>query len=393
MFRKLLGVLFCGMLLWGFSVQAETPPQDRFLKIGDSFAYTSFARFAGPYKNGWQMAVDEINESGGVCFDNSDCLKIEVISVDHGDSPEQGVRMVEGLVERDNVDVLAGTVLTNVTNAIGSYAGQKQIPIFTVWSSVLAEKGPQNDYMFSMMPVEPHSMAAAELAADMPIKKWATIGPDIAWGRTGNALFKKHLKALRPDVEFVAEQWPALMKFNATAEFSALRQAEPAGIFSTLFGTDLFSFIREGNRLNFFEGKTVIATELTQRAHMNVIGEDIVQGDFYGTGYPAEGIKSDTHKKFYDDYLTRYGEPPELYSLAGYNIYKVIADAVRRAGSTDKNVIRDALRDANIETPMGDLKIFPSNHRADFGVWLGHVNNGDMQSWDYYPAHKYIGKQ
>jgi len=242
-----------------------------------------------------------------------------------------------------------------------------------------------------MMPVEPHSLASADLAATLPIKKWALIGPDIAWGRTGNALFKERLKQLRPDVEFVAEQWPPLMKFDQAAEFAALRQAAPEGIFSTLFGTDFFAFVREGNRLGFFDGKTMIATEAGQKAHLDVIGPAMTQGAWYGTGYPAAGIETPQHKTFYSRYKERFGEEPELYSLAAYNIYTGLAAAFQKAGSTGKKAVRGALKGMTIDSPMGPVRILPHNHRADFGVWLGPIINAQEKDTVYYDAARYIG--
>lgn len=359
------------------------------IKIGDSFAYSDFARFGGPYKKGWQLAVEDINAKGGICFKPDDCRKVEVISVDHTADPANGQRLIEGLIERDKVDVLAGTVLTNVTNAIGTLAGQKKIPIMTVWSSVLAKEGPQNPYMFSMMPVEPHSMAAAELAASLPIKRWAIIGPDIAWGRTGNALFKEHLRKLRPDVEFVTEQWPPLMKFNAQAEFAALRKAKPEGVFSTLFGTDFFAFVREGSRLGFFKDKTIIATEASETAHLNVVGELMTQGTWYGTGEPM--VDTPAYESFVKKYTDKYKEPPELYSVAGYNIYMMLAEAIKKAESTDREAVRKALEGLQANTPIGPLHV-TSSHRVNFGVWLGPIVNGKAVDAKYYDAEKYIGK-
>ncbi len=358
------------------------------IRIGDSFAYADFARFGGPYKKGWELAVEDINAKGGICFKKDDCHPVEVISVDHTADPAKAQRLIEGLIERDKVDVLAGTVLTNVTNALGTLAAQKKVPIMTVWSSVLAENGPQNPYMFSMMPVEPHSMASAELAAKLPIARWAIIGPDIAWGRTGNALFKKRLKELRPDVEFVTEQWPPLMKFNASAEFAALRKAKPEGVFSTLFGTDFFAFVREGTRLGFFKDKTIIATEAAENAHLDVIGKIMTQGTWYGTGEP---VMSKTYDAFYKRYSEKYGEAPELYSVAGYNIYTMLAKGIEKAQSRDPEKVRKALEGLKADTPIGPLHI-TSSHRVNFGVWLGAIKNGKQTIAQYYDASHFIGE-
>ena len=63
------------------------------------------------------------------------------------------------------------------------------------------------------MPVQARSdMQAAMLveeAAKLPAKRWATIAPNYEYGQSAVASFKELLKAKRPDVEFVGEQWPA----------------------------------------------------------------------------------------------------------------------------------------------------------------------------------------
>ena len=61
------------------------------------------------------------------------------------------------------------------------------------------------------------------------------------------AAFKQVLQAKRPDVEFVAEQWPALFKIDAGAEVRALEQAKPDAIYNVTFGGDLAKFVREGS--------------------------------------------------------------------------------------------------------------------------------------------------
>ena len=62
----------------------------------------------------------------------------------------------------------------------------------------------------------------------------------------------ERLKAKRPDVEFVAEQWPALGKLEAGSTLQAVMQAKPDAIFNVTFGADLAKLVREGNQRNVF---------------------------------------------------------------------------------------------------------------------------------------------
>ena len=66
------------------------------------------------------------------------------------------------------------------------------------------------------------------------------------------ASFKELLKAKRPDVEFVAEQWPALGKMDAGTWLQAIMQAKPDAIFNVTFGADVTKLVREGNLRGLF---------------------------------------------------------------------------------------------------------------------------------------------
>ena len=63
--------------------------------------------------------------------------------------------------------------------------------------------------------------------------------------------FKKVLQSKRPDVQFVAEQWPALGKINAGSGIQALSGAKPEAIYNVTFAGDLAKFVREGKLRGF----------------------------------------------------------------------------------------------------------------------------------------------
>ncbi|MDR3425262.1 MAG: ABC transporter substrate-binding protein [Alphaproteobacteria bacterium] len=363
---------------------AETKP----VKIGDMCAYTAFASECAYYRKGWEQAVREINAKGGLLGH-----PVEVISRDHGDTPQQGVLVATDLVEREKVDVLAGTVLANVTNAIANYTGNKKFPLVTLWNTLPASDGKQNDDMFSIMSTESQSMAAADFAATLKAKKWATIAPNFAYGHTSVELFKNRLKKLRPDVEFVTERWPTVNKIDADNEVAALEQAEPDAIFSTLFASDLSAFVRAGNRRNLFDHKIVLGQEMGERIYTRVIGKEL-KGAWYAAGDPSPYAK-DPQSTFFADYRKQFGDDPQMYTYAGYLLYKFIFAAVEKAGSTAPDKISKALEEVEIPTPMGKISMNPQNHRSNFGVWIGRLqptkDGADLVDWEYKDAGPYLG--
>jgi branched-chain amino acid transport system substrate-binding protein len=91
-------------LLTVFSASIVNAQQDP-IRIGEINSYTGpLASFTVPYRNGWQLAVEEINAKGGVLG-----RKLEVISRDDGAKPADAVKFAEELVRREKVDLIAGT--------------------------------------------------------------------------------------------------------------------------------------------------------------------------------------------------------------------------------------------------------------------------------------------
>ena len=68
-----------------------------------------------PYRNGWQMAVEEINAAGGVLG-----RKLEVVSHDDGGKPEEAVTRRQRALEQGHVVLLIGTFFSNIGLAVST---------------------------------------------------------------------------------------------------------------------------------------------------------------------------------------------------------------------------------------------------------------------------------
>src|SRR4051794_33135622 len=79
------------------------------IRIGEINSYTAIPSFTLPYRNGWQLAVEQVNAAGGVLG-----RQLEVISRDDAGKPQDAVRLAGELVNDQQVALLAGTYLSNV---------------------------------------------------------------------------------------------------------------------------------------------------------------------------------------------------------------------------------------------------------------------------------------
>ncbi len=119
-----LGVVAAAGLVASVAGLASAPAmaQGQPVKIGELNSYSRFAAFAVPYRNGMQLAQDEINAKGGVLGGR----KLEIVFRDDGSTPGDAVRVAEELLTRENVSFLAGTFLSNVGLAVADFANQKK---------------------------------------------------------------------------------------------------------------------------------------------------------------------------------------------------------------------------------------------------------------------------
>ncbi|MGI4849486.1 MAG: ABC transporter substrate-binding protein, partial [Janthinobacterium lividum] len=201
------------------------------IKIGEINSYKSQPAFLEPYRNGWEMALAEINAGGGVLG-----RKLEVISRDDNGNPGDTVRVAEELVAREQVSLLFGGFLSNTGLALTDYAKQRRIFFLAaepLTDKIIWQNG--NRYTYRLRPST--SMIVASLvqeAVKLNKKRWAIVYPNYEYGQSAAASFKQMMKAAQPGVEFVAEQAPPLGKIDAGTVTQALADSKPDAIFNAL---------------------------------------------------------------------------------------------------------------------------------------------------------------
>jgi branched-chain amino acid transport system substrate-binding protein len=274
------------------------------IKIGELNSYKVFPAFLEPYKKGWELAVEEINASGGI-----NGHKLEVVSRDDGGTPGDAVRVAEELISREKADVLMGTFASNVGLAVANLAQQRKILFLAaepLTDKIVWENG--NAYTFRLRPSTYMQVAMlVPEAARLKKKRWAIVYPNYEYGQSATESFKKLMKAAQPDIEFVAEQAPPLGKIDAGAVVQALADAKPDAIFSSLFAADLQKFVREGNTRGLFANRTVFNLLGGEPEYLDPLKDETPEG-WWVTGYPWQDIQTPEHKRFRDAYQKRWND-------------------------------------------------------------------------------------
>ena len=386
MLRRHLLIAGAALLAAGTAVAPSVTPAQaqESVKVGELFSYARMAAFADPYRKGWQLAVEEINASGGVLGGKT----LEIVSRDDGGTTADAVRVADELVTNEGVEFLFGTFFSNVGLAVGDYAKQRRVLFIAaepLTDALTMAQG--NRYTFRMRPnTYMQTKMLVEAGRESGAKTWAIVAPNYEYGQSAAANFKALLAEMDPEAEVVVEQYPALGKIDAGATTQAILGANPDGIFNATFAGDQAKLVREGQLRGLFEGRTVLSLLTGEPEYLAPMGAETPEG-WIVTGYPWDQIDTPAHLAFVEAYQAKYDDFPRLASLLGYSIPYVIKEMLDKAGSTDTEAMVDALKGLEVETPTGPVTMRAIDHQATMGAWVGRLTvedgQGKMVDWYY----------
>ncbi len=359
--RTLLAATAASLALLGPAGAADE------IKIGEINSYSGLPAFTQPYKKGWELALDQINAKGGV-----DGKTLVVISKDDGGKPADAVTAANELVSDEGVAMLMGTFFSNVGLAVSDFAAQKKVLFLAaepLTDAITWSKG--NRYTFRLRPSNyMQAGMLAEEAAKLPAKRWATIAPNYEYGQSAVAAFKKLLSAKRPDIQWVAEQWPTQGKIDAGAVLEAIDAAKPDAILNVEFGPDLVKLVREGNTRGTFQNRSVVSFLTGEPEYLDPLKSETPTG-WIVTGYPWYDIKTPEHDAFLKAYQDKYHDTPRLGSVVGYTVMKAAAAILAKAGSTDTDKLIAAAEGLTFDGPFGPVTFRAIDHQSTMGAFVG----------------------
>nr|WP_255702941.1 ABC transporter substrate-binding protein [Roseivivax sp. GX 12232] len=364
--------------------------EDGPIVIGEINHFKRMAAFAEPYRKGYEMAIEEVNAAGGIAG-----REIAVIYRDDQGEPGEAIRIAEELMTREGAVMLTGSILSNVGLAISSLADRKgwvylasePLADALVWSE-------GNPWTFRLR-ASTYMQAAmlAEEAAKTEATRFATIAPNYAYGKDAVAAFKEVLTALKPEVEFVGEQWPQLFQIDAGAEVQALERAKPDAIYNVTFGPDLAKFVREGADRGLFEDRAVFGLLSGEPEYLEPLGAEAPEG-WVVTGYPWYAFEGDANAEFVADYTARWEESPKNGSLVGYMTGLSVAAALERAESFAPEAIRAAFEGLSVTGPVGEVTYREIDNQSTMGAFVGTTaveeGAGVMVDWAYRDGAAYL---
>jgi branched-chain amino acid transport system substrate-binding protein len=326
-------------LTLAFTAGAQPEP----IRIGAFLSVTGPAAFLGdPEQKTLELYVEKVNAAGGVLG-----RKIQLYAYDSAGDAEKARAYVKRLIEQDKVDALVGGSTTGETMAAVPLAESSGVPFISLAGAVVIIE-PVKKWVFKT----PHTdrMACEKIFADMRSRGATRIALISGAGGFDRSMRSECLKvAASTGVQIVADESYGAGDSDMTAQLAKIKSTP--GVQAVL-------------NAGFGQGPAIVTRNYRQLA----IGAPLYQSHGVASkqfvklaGDSAEGVRlpaaallvadtlpdADAQKKvvasYKRDYEARFKEEVSTFGGHAYDGLMIVLDAMRRAGSTDKGRVRDAI--------------------------------------------------
>jgi branched-chain amino acid transport system substrate-binding protein len=368
------------------------------IKIGYPMPLSGPASVYGvPIVKGAEMAVQEINASGGILG-----RKVELLTRDSKASADEAVRLARELIIKDNVDFLSGTLTSAEAPAVSTIAKENKIVFVAPTSKTVQLTSPANlhPYIFrlaSNTDIDGRT-GASIIAAWKEVKRVATIAPDYAYGRDAVAAFVEYIKKARPDIEIVDQQWPKLGQSDFTPFITAQMAKKPDAVFCDVFGGDFVTLAKQAAPLGYFKAinnRLVDGGEVGTTDAAKALGADYPYG-IWSDAYdpviwpdnepPAHKAFIERLKKFTNE------EYASGWAIMGYASIFALAEGAKKAGNTNSDKVAKAMLGLSFDTPIGKLTFNEKTHETEMGEFWGQMVKDDRHPFAVMKDPKYLSQ-
>jgi branched-chain amino acid transport system substrate-binding protein len=313
------------------------------------------ATFGQSTHNGIMLAVDEINGNGGVSG-----RKIRVITEDDQSKSEEAANAVTKLISQNNVIAVLGEVASSASLAAGPICQSNKVPMITPSST--NEKVTQiGDYIFRMCFIDPYQGEAMAnfVSTQLGMKKAAIlidVKSDYSTGLASN--FERVF--LASGGQIVGKQSYAQGDSDFRSQLTALKAANPDVIFVPGYYNEIGQIAIQARDLGMKQ--PLAGGDGWESPKLFEIGGKALDGSFYSNHYHVDD-PTPAVRDFVQKYQERYGAKPDSLAALAYDSTRVLAEAIKRAGTTDGPKLRDEIaKTQNFPGVTGMINLGPDRN-------------------------------
>lgn len=356
--------------------------QTKTIKLGASVQLSgSLANTGRYYRDAYSLAVDKINEKGGVRL-GGESVKLELAVLDNQSDTNLSVRQYVQLVVRDKVNFLLGPFASNFALDDSSVAEKYQIPMVQGGGASTQIYSRGYKFVFGTLPAADNYFASTiEMLGklDPKVKTVALLAADDSFDVSVANGTRKLLAAA--GMKLVVDE-----KYHENAsDFSSLltqvKAAQPDAVFLASHETEALNFIRQAKSLDvnpkmLFSFTVGVPTADFRKA----LGADAEFAFGMSSWLPNANLKDDWFgdaAQFAALFKEKFGYEPDYHAASGVADVETFVKAIEAANSLDPKKIRDAIAGSDFQSLYARIS-FAQNGQIDLPQTVVQIQGGEV---------------
>ena len=353
--------VFVVMVTYGGSWAGRPAP--RTIKIGCANSLTGHMAIGGKWiKQGYEIGIKHVNDAGGVYIKEfGKKIPLELIFLDNESDPRKSASRMDKLYSVDKVDFFLGGFAAHLIIPQLAIAEKYRVPIIVTTIGSTAEFSKGYKYSFTPFMSEQDQVTTfLEVLDSIPKSKRPTkiafFEIQEEWGvATG-----RYLK------QFATERGYTIVTYEKYAmrsnDFSSLiikaKSDGAEALYTNPTPPQGLRLVKQMKEIGWSPKFTFIMRAADIFLWTKNLGKD---GDYVcHSGGWDHHLKLPGIKKFNEDYKSAYGNLPEQPAGSAYACVQILADAIQRAGTLDRDKVKEAIAATNMMTVMGPMKFKPN---------------------------------
>ena len=323
------------------------------IKVGAVIPLTGrYAAGGGQIKNGYELAVEDINAAGGVDVGGTQ-VPLELIALDDESDPTKTVQHLETLFASDEVVAYLGGFGSDLHAAAAGIAEKNKVPYIGVAFALYSVHQQGFKYLFSPFPKSPAlAVTTFDMLDSLSPKPTniAIFAETTDWGAELNDLWTEQADQ-RGYTVTTYEYAPGTTDFS-----SIILPARDAGaevVLALPNPPDGLALAKQIKELDFNASAYVFiraADPPTWGENLGVDGNGFMLMPGWNRGVKFEGVAEMAER-----HQTKFGSPAVATTGPAYAAVQILADSISRAGSLDRDAIRDAIAATDMDTMVGPV--------------------------------------
>ncbi len=359
-------ILIFTVFVFFFSCQ-KAESEDNVIRLGSAISLTGKYTTSGEHtKNGYDLAIKLINENGGIDVGGKN-YKLEVIYYDDESTPARAAQLAERLIKQDEVDFILGPYSSGLTAAIAPVTERFQIPMVQAngASRSLSTKGYR--YMFIVLTSADQYLASSvDFLVENATRSGKSVGDLKIAMAFENDPFSQDVKlgvvekAKEYGIQIVIDDDLPKTLDDMTSTLNKVKTVNPDLLVVSGHAKGAATAARQMEDLR-------VNVDMMALTHCDSAG--IHEKSPRGSGYVLCALQWQKDLTYKDDdglfgtgkdyariFEEEYGYQPPYQAAESSAAVQVFVDAFLRAQSLDKEAVRDALAETEIQTFYGNIK-------------------------------------